>query len=425
MGLKVLVVDDDDIAGGLSKELLSEAGFDAELQTNSLKALDQIRANRYPLVVLDILMPGLDGLTLCHKIKSDSELKDTKVVMVSGKSFDADKQRARQYGAELFIEKPYNIEVFAAQIKDLLGKPEMPAAAPGAKPVDIVSTPGAAVEVAIWGCRSLGTAAKQSEPSRYGTRTSCATLDLGDQFLIFDAGSGLETLGASLAAEGKRKDLWLFLTHFHKDHIQGLGTFACAQDPAYTLHIAAAREPDKPLEQLVQEAFEASMRADSNIAAAIDLYEMQEESYEVIPGVQIASFYANHPGTTLGFVVEAKGKKIVYCPDSELYGDVATAMQDYDERLGKICAGADLLIHDGRYGSEDYRTLRNNGHSSYASAVDFAIRHGLKRLLLVHQDAQYPDQALDRMAADAARIINEKASELQCSLGREGLKIGL
>jgi CheY-like chemotaxis protein/ribonuclease BN (tRNA processing enzyme) len=422
MALKVLVVDDDDIAGGLSRELLAEAGFEADLQTNSLKAIDQIRSVRYPLVVLDILMPGLDGLTLCHKIKSDPELKDTKVVMVSGKSFDADKQRARQYGAALFIEKPYNVEMFATQIRDLLGASQAPVLAPDAKAVDIVSIPGAAVEVAVYGSRSLG---QGPAASRFGLKTSCMTVDLGDNLLIFDAGGGLETLGPKLVAEGKRKDLWLFLTHFHKDHTQGLGTFACAQDASYTLHIAGAREPDKPLDQLVQEAFAGSMKPDSNIAANIDLYEMLEDTYEVIPGVNLTSFYANHPGTTLGYVLSAKGKKIVYCPDSELYGDVATAMQDYDERLGRICAGVDLLIHDARYTPEDYRTLKNNGHSSYASTVDFAGRHGLKKLLLTHQDAQYPDEALDRMEKDVARIINEKKYDLQCSLAKEGLKLGL
>src|SRR6266446_2858781 len=122
MGLKVLIVDDDDIAGGLSRDLLKDAGMDAELLTNSLKAIDTLRQMRPELAVLDILMPGIDGLSLCHKIKSDPELGVTKVVMVSGKSFDADKQRARQYGADLFIEKPYNIETFAAQIAEVGGR---------------------------------------------------------------------------------------------------------------------------------------------------------------------------------------------------------------------------------------------------------------------------------------------------------------
>ena len=110
MGVKILVVDDDAIAGGLSRDLLLDAGFEAEVETDSLLAIDHIRQERYALVVLDILMPGLNGLTLCHMIKSDPQLKETTVVMVSGKSFESDKQRAREFGASLFIEKPYNVD---------------------------------------------------------------------------------------------------------------------------------------------------------------------------------------------------------------------------------------------------------------------------------------------------------------------------
>src|SRR5687768_13534149 len=156
MAVKVLVVDDDDIAGGLSKELLLEAGFEADLLTDSTKALDQIRQVRYPLVVLDILMPGIDGLTLCHRIKSDPELGAvTKVVMVSGKSFDADKQRARQYGADLFIEKPYNVEMFAQQIGEVAGRGAAPEPAPGDAPkAELLSAPDAVMGLSVWGCRS-------------------------------------------------------------------------------------------------------------------------------------------------------------------------------------------------------------------------------------------------------------------------------
>jgi len=150
-----------------------------------------------------------------------------------------------------------------------------------------------------------------------------------------------------------------------------------------------------------------------------------EQTYEIAPGVAVTSFYANHPGTTLGFVLETKGRKIVYCPDSELYGERATALQDYDDRLSKICAGADLLIHDGCYTPEDYHTIRNSGHSSCLSAVHMAGRSGVKRLLLFHMESQYSDQVLDRMGVESARVIAEKGYALECALAREDFKIGI
>jgi phosphoribosyl 1,2-cyclic phosphodiesterase/CheY-like chemotaxis protein len=423
MPVKVLVVDDDDIAGGLSRDLLAEAGFEADLQLNSLKALDQIRANRYPLVVLDILMPGLDGLTLCHQIKSDAELKDTKVVMVSGKSFEADKQRAAQYGASLFIEKPYNVDLFIQQIQEVMGRPTGPQAAAAAPKAETLASKAPVMNLTVWGCRSGGPAG--AGPSRYGRKTSCLSLDLGEHFLIFDAGTGLADLGKTLAADPARKEAWLFLTHFHDDHVQGLPAFAPAAKQGFLLHVAGAHEPDKTLEQHVATAFQSAPATIPGVSAEIDLYDLLEDTYEILPGVKLTSFYSNHPGITLGFILEAKNRKVAYVPDSECYGETATAMQDYDEKLSRLVRGSDLLIHDARYTTEDYRTLRNRGHSGAASIVDVAGRSDVKRLLLWHHETSYSDEALDQLGAKAAQQAVDKAYAVQVALAREGLTIGV
>ncbi len=425
MGLKVLIVDDDDIAGGLSRDLLKDAGMDAELITNSLKAIDTLREMRPDMAVLDILMPGIDGLSLCHKIKTDPELRFIKVVMVSGKSFEADKQRARQYGADLFIEKPYNIESFASQIAEVGGRKDKTAetpAAPASVP-QMKSGADAALQIAIYGARGIP-GQKTPTSSAYGLKTSCVTIDAGDRKFIFDAGTGIVQLGAELALSGA-KEIFLFLTHFHPDHTRGLGEFQPLHTAGCSIHISAGKEPDRPLQDLVTEALEATLPAGASVEAEIQLHELFEQVYEVCPGVNLTSFYANHPGTTLGFVVQANDRKVVFCPDSELYGEGATALQDYDDRLARIAQGADLIIHDGRYTAEDYRTIKNSGHSSFVSAVHMAGKAGAKRLLIFHMDSQYPDDVLDRMGVEAARVAAERGYKLEVALAREGLKIGV
>ncbi|MBI5629945.1 MAG: response regulator [Elusimicrobia bacterium] len=421
---RVLVVDDDAIAGGLSKELLIEGGFETDLLTDSLAALETLKKSRYDLVLLDILMPGIDGLTLCHKIKTDPALAALKVVMVSGKSFEADKERARQYGADLFIEKPYNVETFAQEVAEVLGRSQKAAPQPGGAPAaQILSAPQPVLEATVWGCRSHS-AKKAASPSAYGWHTPCLSVETKNAFLIFDGGTGLKPLGEHLVKKGGPKELWMFLTHFHPGHAEGLGAFACAHSPNYKLHIGAARDPDKELADMVKESFELSL-GDASLEAEIELYELREETYEILPGISISSFYANHPGTTMGYALELEGRKLVYCPDSEIYGEYATAMQDYDEKLSKICAGADLIIHNARYTPQDYRTLRNHGHSSFDSAVHFAGRNAIRRLILLHHDEQYKDADLDRIAADSQEIIAEKGYDLQCAMGREGLKVSI
>lgn len=427
MANKIVVVDDDPIVGSLTQELLLDAGFQVILISDSLKAMDAIKEHSPLAAVLDILMPGIDGLTLCHQIKSDPQTKSVKVVMVSGKAFHADRQKALNYGAELFIEKPYNVETFGQQMKDLAGGIPPVAAISMPKAAELGPKAGAAGSVmtaTIWGCRSLSPI-KQGEPSKYGRATACATLEIGEDLLIFDAGSGLTALSADILKADRYKTLWLFLTHFHQDHVEGLGGFSCLRAPGYSLNLAGARDPDQSLAEKVSEIFDSAPSKYGPVTAPIDLYEMTEDAYEILPGIQVTSFYANHPGTTLGFMVEHQGRRFVYCPDSEIYGERGTALQDYDEKLGKMIAGADLLIHDARYTEEDYRTRLNNGHSSFASVVDFAGRNDIKRLVITHHDDQYNDKVIDRIATAARQRITDKGLSVQLFMATEGLKLAI
>lgn len=423
MATQVIVVDDDPIVGSLSLELLKDAGFSAVLIQDSLKAQDAIKAERPSLVILDILMPGIDGLTLLHRLKSDPETKDIRAIVVSGKSFEAEKTRARQYGAEAFIEKPYDVDNFGRQITDLLKASGVTAAkkvaaAPSAPP----PVPHAELKLTVWGCRSASSAVSPVV-TRYGKHTSCLSIELPKSLLIFDAGSGISLLGNDLQKNPRAaKELWIFLTHFHHDHVEGLPGFPCARDPDYILNIAGAREPDKELETLLAEAFEPGFGGEAP-PCRIELYELIEQTYEIMPGVRLTAFFANHPGTTLGFVLNTEEKKIVYCPDSEVYGEAATALQDYDEKLGGLIRDADLLVHDGRFTDEDYKNNRNTGHSSFIAAIDLAGRNKIKQLLLVHQDGGYADDVLDKMAKAADARVAEKGYPMKVVLGREGLRL--
>ncbi|OGR46160.1 MAG: hypothetical protein A2X40_01870 [Elusimicrobia bacterium GWC2_65_9] len=419
MATQIIIVDDDPIVGMLTLELLRDAGFTALLIQDSLKAQDAIKKEKPSLVVLDILMPGIDGLTLLHHLKSDPETKKTRAIVVSGKSFEAEKTRALQYGAEAFIEKPYDVESFAAQVAEILktdgvepGKiapPSLPEPPP----------PPGELKITVWGCRSASSDVSPAM-TRYGKRTSCVSIETSRHLIVFDAGSGISLLADSMMKDAKHKEIWLFLTHFHLDHVEGLAGLSCARDASFTLNISGASDPDKPLDEAVANAFGGELPA-----CKIEIYEMMEKTYEVLPGVRMTAFYANHPGMTLGYVLQIAARKIVYCPDSEIYGEEATALQDYDEKLGGLCRDADLLFHDGRYTEEDYKINKSLGHSSFISAVDFAERNHIKQLVLVHQDDRYTDDDLDEMAKAAEARVARRGGTLRVSLGREDLIVSV
>ena len=421
MAIQIIIVDDDPLVGGLTLELLNDAGYTSRLVQDSLKAQDIIKAEKPVLVILDILMPGLDGLTLLHRLKSDPETEPIRAIIVSGKSFEAEKQRATQYGAEAFIEKPYDVDLFAKKIDEIMKKQGVTptkTARPPSAPVPMERTELKAV---VWGCRSTSSAVSPVVV-KYGKHTSCVSVESPSHIFVFDAGSGISLLGNELMKSGKHKEIWMFLTHFHHDHVEGLAGFPCARDKDYTLHISGASDPDKPLEQALKAALEPGF-GNEMPACKIELYELMEQTYEILPGVRLSAFYANHPGTTLAYVLQTDGRKIVYCPDSELYGDYATALQDYDEKIGATCRGADLMFHDGRYTADDYKKNRNSGHSNFLAAVDFAGKNLVKALVLVHQDDSYADAVLDQMGKDAAARVEERGYKLKVVIGREGLRI--
>ncbi len=423
MAIQVIVVDDDPIVGSLSMELLKDAGFSALLIQDSLKAQEAIKKEKPSLVILDILMPGIDGLTLLHRLKSDPETEKVRAIVVSGKSFEAEKTRAAQFGAELFIEKPYDVDTFGQKITEIMKsegvEPKKIALAPSAP----APVPRTEIKAVVWGCRSASSAVSPVV-TRYGKHTSCVSVELPSAMLVFDAGSGISLLGNELEKSKRFKELWLFLTHFHHDHVEGLAGLPCARDAGFTLNVSGAGEPDKTLERALAEALEPGFGTDAP-PCKIELYELMEQTYEIMPGVRLTAFYANHPGTTLGFVLQAEDRKIVYCPDSEIYGEYGTALQDYDEKLGGLCRDADLMFHDGRYTAEDYKNHRNSGHSSFLAAVDFAGRNGVKQLVLVHQDDSYPDAVLDQMGKDAEARAAKNGWALKVMLGREGLRLSI
>lgn len=400
MPAEIIIVDDDPMVGNLSLDLLTEVGFSVLLVGDSRMALSAIRENKPRLVVMDILMPGLDGLSLLHTIKHDPETASVKVAVVSGKSFKAEIDRAMSYGAEVFIQKPYEVREFARKIIDLAGKPS----GEGRKAKTML-------QVAVWGRREADS-------------TPCLSLEGHGKLFILDAGKGIRALGGHILQEGRHKEAWLLLSHFHDDHVSGFGGFPCLREEGFSLHVVGPGDPAKNLSASLREAADRFPGDDPRPPAArLQLHEVKEESYELFEGLRIWPFFANHPSTALGYLLEIGGKRVVYCPDAELYGETASALQDYDEKTGRICRGADLLIHDARYTDEDHAKHLNEGHSSVSIAAGFAADAEVRRLLLFHADPSYSDSQADAMTDQARKVLDERGADILCDWAKDGLRL--
>lgn len=123
---RILVVDDEKvIVKGLRFNLENE-GYEVDAGYNGWEAVEMARANDYDLIILDLMMPELDGLEACMEIRGFS---DVPIIMLTARSEDTDKLMGFEYGADDYITKPFNILEVKARIKALLrraaaGRPE-------------------------------------------------------------------------------------------------------------------------------------------------------------------------------------------------------------------------------------------------------------------------------------------------------------
>ena len=126
---RVLVVDDDPRLLQIIEMYLRVEGYDVVTAENGEDALARLRAHEVALVILDVMMPGMDGIEACARIRSDPSTVDVPVVMCTALSADEDVRRARDAGASHMITKPFNLVGLGAVVRSYLGVAPAAAAA--------------------------------------------------------------------------------------------------------------------------------------------------------------------------------------------------------------------------------------------------------------------------------------------------------
>lgn len=117
---KVLVVDDDPYILMSLEFLMKKNGYDVMIARNGTEALELIEKQIPALLLLDIMMPDVDGYEICRQVKSSEKLKAIKVVFLSAKTKEADIQKGYDLGAALYVKKPFSTKELVKQINDLL-----------------------------------------------------------------------------------------------------------------------------------------------------------------------------------------------------------------------------------------------------------------------------------------------------------------
>ena len=253
---------------------------------------------------------------------------------------------------------------------------------------------------------------------RYGGNTTSQEIRVGGRLVIFDAGTGIISLGRDMMRDNGPLNMAVFFSHNHHDHTGGILYFKPAYNPKTTMHIFGPEdEPGSILDALEHISSPAAhpvrlarmgmnytiqILGDGDVvrwAPGEDAPRLVPPGTPLTPGDVVIRVLKNdlHPVEgVLNFRLEYAGKSYVYATDVE--GDEEKG----DPVLAEFARGADLMAHDGQYTSEEYFELRRGwGHSTIRMAMKTAELAGVSRLAIIHHEPSYDDDKLDAMEKEA------------------------
>ncbi len=117
---RILAVDDEPAVGEMLRFILEQEGFQADIVEDASQAISQIRKTRPDLILLDWMMPGMSGIELAGRLKSDSDTESIPIIMLTAKGEEGDKVRGLDIGAEDYVTKPFSARELLARIRTIL-----------------------------------------------------------------------------------------------------------------------------------------------------------------------------------------------------------------------------------------------------------------------------------------------------------------
>jgi len=137
IGKKILVIDDEEDIRELLNYNLTKEGYKVLLASDGNEGLRIIREQKPDLIVLDLMLPGLDGLDVCRIVKNDRDLKNIPIVMLTAKGEEEDIINGLDLGADDYITKPFSVSVLIARIKTVFRRMEPDARSISSSPIYI------------------------------------------------------------------------------------------------------------------------------------------------------------------------------------------------------------------------------------------------------------------------------------------------
>ncbi len=121
MKKSVLVVDDEPNIVLSLEFLMKQAGFDVRVAHDGDEALAAVKERIPDLILLDLMIPKRDGYDVCQRIRSNPDWKDIRVIMLTAKGREIDREKGMALGADEYVTKPFSTRELTERVKELLG----------------------------------------------------------------------------------------------------------------------------------------------------------------------------------------------------------------------------------------------------------------------------------------------------------------
>ena len=118
---KILIIEDDTSIAELERDYLEMDGYQCQIESNGVKGLEIARNNDFNLIILDLMLPDMDGFSICRTLRKETEIP---ILMVSARKEDIDKIRGLGLGADDYITKPFSPGELVARVKSHLNRYE-------------------------------------------------------------------------------------------------------------------------------------------------------------------------------------------------------------------------------------------------------------------------------------------------------------
>jgi len=121
MAKRILIVDDDELVLMALNELLRPEGYEIHAVSGGAEALQKLDQDGYDLLMLDVIMPEMDGFELCKKIRTKDNYRETPIIFLTAKSREEDRAMGLEAGANLFLSKPISPDKLIEMVSDTIG----------------------------------------------------------------------------------------------------------------------------------------------------------------------------------------------------------------------------------------------------------------------------------------------------------------